>query len=68
MYQTDEPDNGTIELIFLDNPLLLTQWIVTDPDANEVRVGLIDVEMGIDLPASLFATPRVPTRDNGGRD
>lgn len=64
MFENDEPDNGTVELIFLDDPIMLTQWIVTDPDANQVRVGLIDVETGLELPASLFATPRVRTNDN----
>jgi len=63
MFENDEPDNGTVELIFLDDPIVLTQWIVTDTDANQVRVGLIDVETGLQLPASLFATPRVSTRD-----
>lgn len=63
MFENDEPDNGTVELIFLDDPIVLTQWIVTDTDANQVRVGLIDVETGLELPASLFATPRVPTHD-----
>jgi outer membrane lipoprotein-sorting protein len=64
MFENDEPDNGTVELIFLDDPIMLTQWIVTDPDANQVRVGLIDVETGLELPASLFATPRPRTNDN----
>jgi outer membrane lipoprotein-sorting protein len=64
MYENDEPDNGTVELIFLDDPIQLTQWIVTDADANQVRVGLINVETGLQLPASLFATPRVFTNDS----
>jgi outer membrane lipoprotein-sorting protein len=64
MYENDEPDNGTVELIFLDDPILLTQWVVTDQDANQVRVGLINVETGLQLPASLFATPRVFTNDS----
>ncbi len=63
MFENDEPDNGTVELIFRQEPLLLSKWIVTDPDANRIYVGLINVETGVQLPASLFATPRVFTND-----
>jgi outer membrane lipoprotein-sorting protein len=68
MFEADEPDNGTVELIFLDDPIQLTQWIVTDPDANQVRVGLINVQTGLELPASLFATPRTSTLRGGSTD
>src|SRR5262245_34745928 len=68
MFENDEPDNGTVELIFLDDPIQLTQWIVTDNDANQVRVGLVNVQTGLDLPASLFATPRSSTFRDGSKD
>ena len=58
LYQTDEPDSGSVSLIFVDNPLQLTQWTVTDNQNKEVRVGLLDVQVGIDVPNDKFATPR----------
>lgn len=58
LYQTDEPDTGSVSLVFVDNPLQLTQWTVTDGQNKEVRVGLADVQVGIDVPNDKFATPR----------
>jgi outer membrane lipoprotein-sorting protein len=63
MFENDEPDNGTVELIFKQEPFVLSKWVVTDPDANKIYVGLINVETGMTLPASLFATPRVFTNE-----
>ena len=69
LYQTDEPDAGSVSLIFVDDPLQLTQWTVTDGQYKEVRVGLFDVQVGIDVPNDKFGTPR-PCRQtdncNGG--
>lgn len=58
MYQTDEPEAGSVSLIFYDNPLTLAQWTVTDAQNKRVRVGLTDVQTGIDIPAERFRTPR----------
>jgi outer membrane lipoprotein-sorting protein len=58
MYQTSEPDAGAVSLIFYDNPLALAQWTVTDAQNKEVRVGLMDVQTGIEIPAEKFQTPR----------
>src|SRR5262249_24317464 len=67
LFQTDQPDAGAVSLIFVDNPLRLTQWAVTDSNNKEVRVGLLDVQVGIDVPNDKFGTPR-PCRqtDNCG--
>lgn len=62
--QEDQPDAGSVSLIFYENPLQLSQWTVVDADNNRVRVGLTDIETGIDLPAQLFATPRPCRRDD----
>ncbi|HEY7688649.1 MAG TPA: outer membrane lipoprotein carrier protein LolA [Dongiaceae bacterium] len=66
LFQNDEPENGTVELIFRTEPLQLSKWVVTDPDANKVYVGLIDVQTGMELPASLFATPRASEQQRDG--
>jgi outer membrane lipoprotein-sorting protein len=58
MYQTDEPEAGEVSLIFYDNPLRLSQWTVTDAQNRRVRVGLTDLQTGIDIPNERFQTPR----------
>lgn len=58
MYQTDEPDAGSVSLIFYENPLTLSQWTVTDAQNKEVRVGLTDVRTGIEISNDKFQTPR----------
>ncbi|MGH6886302.1 MAG: LolA family protein [Geminicoccales bacterium] len=58
MFQTDEPEAGSVSLIFYENPLTLAQWTVTDAQNKEVRVGLTNVRTGIDIPNEKFATPR----------
>lgn len=58
MYQTDEPEAGSVSLIFYENPLTLSQWTVTDAQNKRVRVGLTDMQTGIDIPNERFQTPR----------
>jgi outer membrane lipoprotein-sorting protein len=58
MFQTDEPEAGAVSLIFYENPLTLAQWTVTDAQNRQVRVGLTDVQTGIDIPNEKFQTPR----------
>lgn len=63
MHQTKEPEAGSVDLIFADQPLELRQWTLTDSTGKQARIGLFDVRMGGDLPNELFATPR-PRRGN----
>lgn len=58
MYQTDEPDAGSVDLIFADQPLELRQWTITDAAGKQARIGLFDVRLGGQLANELFATPR----------
>lgn len=64
MHQTDEPQAGSVDLIFGDQPLELRQWKITDAAGKEVRIGLFDVRLGGELPNELFATPRQRNRGN----
>jgi outer membrane lipoprotein-sorting protein len=66
MYQTDEPEAGSVELIFADDPLELRQWKITDAAGKQARIGLFDVRIGGELANELFATPR--TRRRTDRD
>ncbi|MBX7146429.1 MAG: outer membrane lipoprotein carrier protein LolA [Alphaproteobacteria bacterium] len=57
LYQTKEPDAGSVELIFSDKPLELKQWAIVDPNGKETRVGLFGSSIGSELPDSLFERP-----------
>jgi outer membrane lipoprotein-sorting protein len=48
------PEYGTIELVFLNDPITLAQWIITDDLGNRTTVVLDRMVLGGDLPSSLF--------------
>lgn len=50
----DNPEYGTIELVFTDNPVELRQWIITDDLGAATTVILGEMTKGGALPASLF--------------
>ncbi len=50
----DAPNQGSITMIFNDNPLELTQWIVTDEQGLTTTVALSEVRRNVDLNPSLF--------------
>ena len=49
------PDYGTIELVFSENPVALTKWIITDDIGNQTSVVLEALKPGGQYPASLFS-------------
>jgi len=54
MTRTSSPNDGSLTLIFSDNPLALRQWSVIDNQRQETRVSLFNIEPGGNFPASLF--------------
>ncbi|WP_201744049.1 LolA family protein [Paragemmobacter ruber] len=50
----DYPEYGTIELVFLNNPVTLAQWIITDDLGSRTTVVLDRMVLGGNLPPSLF--------------
>lgn len=50
----DAPEYGTIELVFSDDPVALTSWIITDDLGNRTTIVLDQMVTGMNLPASLF--------------
>jgi outer membrane lipoprotein-sorting protein len=57
----DAPNQGSITMIFNDNPLELVQWIVTDEQGLTTTIALSDVRRNVDLNPSLFRIDE-PTR------
>lgn len=49
-----EPDQGSITLVFADNPLELRQWIVVDKQGLTTTVALSDMRSNVELSPKLF--------------
>jgi outer membrane lipoprotein-sorting protein len=54
LIRTSSPGDGTLTLIFADNPLTLRQWTVIDAQRQETRVTLYNVETGGNFDQKLF--------------
>lgn len=51
----DNPEYGSIELVFTAGPVELRQWVITDDVGNQTTVILGDMTKGAQFPASLFS-------------
>lgn len=51
------PEEGSMTLVFSDNPLELRQWLVVDPMRQTTRVTLFDTRFGLALDPALFEAP-----------
>ena len=51
----DNPEYGSIDLVFTANPVELRQWVITDDAGNQTTVILGDMQKGGNLPSSLFS-------------
>ena len=51
----DNPEYGSIELVFTADPVALRQWVITDDVGNQTTVILGDMKKGGNLAASLFS-------------
>ena len=56
LVRTATPADGSLTLIFSDQPLGLRSWSVLDAQGRETRVDLYDIVLGQKLPQSLFDT------------
>jgi len=54
LVRTASPGDGTLTLIFADNPLTLRQWTVLDAQRQETRVTLYNAEIGGQFDPKLF--------------
>jgi outer membrane lipoprotein-sorting protein len=55
--QTKSPNDGAITLVFQDDPLVLKQWIILDPQHRLTTVALLDPRFGVDLKSEMFYLP-----------
>jgi outer membrane lipoprotein-sorting protein len=63
MVRTASPGDGSLTLVFADNPLALRQWVVVDAQRQETRVSLFNVELGGKFDQGLFELPQVNAGD-----
>jgi outer membrane lipoprotein-sorting protein len=54
LVRTSAPGDGTLTLVFNDQPLVLKQWAVTDQQHQDTRVSLFNLEPGGNFAATLF--------------
>jgi outer membrane lipoprotein-sorting protein len=54
LVRTASPGDGTLTLVFADNPLTLKQWTVLDAQRQETRVTLFDAQTGGSFDPKLF--------------
>ena len=67
MVRTASPEDGSLALVFADNPLVLRQWSVVDAQRQETRVTLFNVELGGTFDQKLFVfTPEQGASPRGG--
>jgi outer membrane lipoprotein-sorting protein len=67
LVQTEEPDQGSITLVFAEQPMELRRWTVVDAQGLPTHVLLGDVESGVALEDDLFVFHN-PKFDPAGRD
>jgi len=60
LIRTESPGDGSLTLIFADNPLALRQWTVIDAQRRETRVTLSNVQLGGTFNPMLFEQVYVP--------
>ena len=56
MFRTASPGDGSITLVFADNPLSLRQWTISDPQQRETSVSLFNIALGGRFDQKLFET------------
>lgn len=52
--RTDAPEDGSLTLVFADQPLQLRQWIVVDSQGIRTSVTLADLEFGVPVKPEMF--------------
>ena len=57
LQRTASPSDGSLTLVFSDQPFGLRSWTVVDAQNRQTRVDLYDVAIGAVFPDTLFALP-----------
>lgn len=60
LVRTSSPGDGSLTLVFYDNPVALRSWSVVDSQGRETRVTLFDIHSGVAIPPGTFTLPAQP--------
>jgi outer membrane lipoprotein-sorting protein len=60
LIRTASPGEGTLTLLFADNPLVLRQWTVLDQQGKQTQVAFTNMDVGASIDASQFEHQDVP--------
>ena len=52
--ETDNPEEGSIKLVFTERPMALRQWVIADPQGVDTTITLFNVRTGVKLDKNLF--------------
>jgi len=66
MVRGASPGEGTLTLIFADDPLALRQWIVRDQQGKETRVAFTNMDLGASIDGRAFEHQDAPASGGGG--
>lgn len=58
--RTENPGDGSLTLVFTDQPLALRQWTVVDAQRRETRVTLYNIQLGGTFDPMLFTQISLP--------
>jgi outer membrane lipoprotein-sorting protein len=61
----DNPERGSITLIFNENPLELRQWIVTDAEGRDTTIALSSIKRGVDVEIGKFLPTNIDAVECG---
>jgi outer membrane lipoprotein-sorting protein len=67
MVRTNAPGDGSLTLVFADQPLALRQWSVVDAQRRETRVTLFNIELGGNFDQRLFVFTPEDAGSGGAR-
>ncbi len=65
LVRTEDPQEGSLTLVFSDRPLTLRKWIVVDAQGVKTTVSLLKTRFGLPLNPELF-TFEAPEPPEGG--
>ncbi|MBS0638251.1 MAG: outer membrane lipoprotein carrier protein LolA [Acetobacteraceae bacterium] len=65
LVRTDSPGDGSLTLIFTDQPLALRQWVVVDAQRRETHVTLTNIALGGRFDPALFEQLAPPAARKG---
>ncbi|MFX0541816.1 LolA family protein [Roseovarius sp. S4756] len=63
----ENPDYGSIDLVFTSNPTELRQWVINDSGGSRTTVILGDLTMGVSIGNDSFIIPGIGTGSTGDR-